>query len=213
MTEIDKASLLAEVEVAKTETFTFISLRDGITNVFYANKDDKAVVSRSKVDSPLLRKDLDRMYLFLRQYEAPFFDGVYYVMGHTDLYADIWNMPGFISVYHYSSKTRLLPEEVGKLVTLHTEKDMFKFILSPVFEPWLMAGKTGRQFLSNGTYSTFSVPCDVYPVIVTAKDSYGIYSLPKQHLSNIERWRCPNLKILKQNHIVLLECAATAEPT
>jgi len=91
-------------------------------------------------------------------------------MGHTDCDADIRGVTGFVASEQYSESSKMLPGEIGKI-------DQFRFILTPMFKPWLTAGASGTTYLSGGTEVSVAAECDVYPLIVVARDGYAIVPL------------------------------------
>lgn len=96
----------------------------------------------------------------------------YLVFHHTDLNADIRNLPGFVRVEDYGKDDRVHEREIGTL-------EDFRFISSPLFTPFLQAGGTApaNSVLSNGAPSTGSNAADVYPVIITAANAWGQVAL------------------------------------
>ena len=98
-------------------------------------------------------------------YETRPIEGGFIAFGHTDLEADIRNINGFIPVANYGSRQPLCPEELGTI-------EGIRIILSPLFVSWPDAGDT------KGTmYSTTGTDADVYPLIVIAKEAYGLVPL------------------------------------
>ena len=65
---------------------------------------------------------------------------------------------------------KALPGEVGSL-------EEFRIILTPMFEPWEVAGAAGTTYLSSGVAPASSLGADVYPLIFVARDAYGIVPL------------------------------------
>lgn len=84
----------------------------------------------------------------------------YVVFIHTDLEADIRNMPGFIPVAEYGSFQTIHEREVGAV-------EQFRFISTTYLRPYLAAGSATL----NGMLGTGNT--DVYPIIVTAQDAWG----------------------------------------
>jgi N4-gp56 family major capsid protein len=113
--------------------------------------------------------------------------------------------------------------EIGKV-------DQFRFILTPLFEPWELAGVSGSTYLTGGTTGTGKA--DVYPLIVVAMDSYGIVPLQGENAvtpmvvnpnkpthsnplgqSGFVSWKTyQTAVILNQNWVARVECAATSNP-
>jgi N4-gp56 family major capsid protein len=168
-------------QAAETIEAIRISYLKGGTNVFYA----AGVASRSLVNSPPTRGDFRKIYRYFKKHKAreiskiikasamvstePVKQG-YFVMGHTDASADLRDIPGFVSVEQYSNSDKSLPNEAGKL-------EEFRFILTAMFDPWEAAGVAGTTYLSSGAEVSSNTACDVYPMIVVAKDAYAIVPL------------------------------------
>lgn len=94
----------------------------------------------------------------------------YLVFIHTDLEADVRNLPGFTPVVEYGSQKPVHEREIGAV-------EQFRFITSPYFRPFLQAGGTvtAGTFLSNG--GTAGTTADVYPMIVMAQEAWGTVAL------------------------------------
>jgi N4-gp56 family major capsid protein len=90
----------------------------------------------------------------------------YLVFVHTDLSADIRNLPGFVPCVEYGSQQKAHERELGSV-------EEFRFITSPYFRPWLAAGGTvaAGAFLSNG--GTTGTTADVYPMLVVGQNAWG----------------------------------------
>jgi len=163
------------------EVVTIATLKAG-TNVFYANN----AGSRSAVNSPPLVGDFKRIERSLAKNKGDMItsmikasqlistepiDPAYIVMGHTDLKADVEAMDGFVPRRNYSDSTRAVhPSEVGSL-------GVFRFCLTPLFRSWEAAGTSGTTYLSSGDIVSSSTACDVFPMIIVAKDGYGTVRL------------------------------------
>lgn len=89
---------------------------------------------------------------------------------HTDLSSDVRNIPGFTPCAEYGQQKVLHEREIGAV-------EEFRFITSPYFRPWLVAGGavTAGAFLSAG--GTVGTVADVYPVMVVAKEAWGQVAL------------------------------------
>ena len=94
----------------------------------------------------------------------------YLVFIHTDMEADVRNLPGFTPVVEYGSSQPVHEREIGAV-------EQFRFITSPYFKPYLLAGGTvtAGTFLSNG--GTAGTTADVYPILVVAEDAWGQIAL------------------------------------
>jgi N4-gp56 family major capsid protein len=163
------------------EVVTIAALKAG-SNVFYANN----AGSRTSVESPPLRSDFRRIFRSLKTNKAkPIRKMIkasqlistepispsYLVFGHTDLKADLEDMEGYVPLKNYAdSGKQVHPAEVGAL-------DEFRFLLTPLFEPWESSGASSETYLAGGSIPSGAASCDVYPMIVVSADSYGIVPL------------------------------------
>jgi N4-gp56 family major capsid protein len=151
----------------------------------------------------------------------------YFAMGHTDLDPDIRSIAGFIPVEKYSQVQKALPGEVGKVENI-------RIILTNLFSPFEAAGTDtpgNTAFLTGGVAGT-GAP-DVYPIIVVARDAYGIVPLQGHNAvkpsvmnpgtvdksdplgqTGFVSWKTYQATvILNQSWIARLECCATANPS
>jgi len=94
----------------------------------------------------------------------------YLVFIHTDLEADVRNLPGFTPVVEYGTQKPVHERECGAV-------EQFRFITSPYFRPFLQGGGsiTAGTFLSNG--GTTGTTADVYPIMVVAQEAWGQVAL------------------------------------
>ena len=169
-------------QIGETVEVVTIAAQKSGSNVFYANN----AGSRSAVNSPPLPGDFKRIERSFAKNKAEKItsmikasqkvstepvDPAYIVMGHTDCKADLESMEGFVPVRNYADSSKMLhPSEIGYL-------GAFRFLLTPLFEPWQAAGTAGTTYLSSGDIPGSSLSADVYPLIVVAKDSYGVVRL------------------------------------
>lgn len=163
-----------------TEVVTFDCLKGG-TNVYFANN----AANRAAVNSPLTAGDVRRL---LRQFDRQYaqeiteiispsakvstagVEGGYYAYAHTDIWNDLRKLSGFKTVVEYGDPSQALPGEKGAFERL-------RFILSPLYEPWYAAGTSGTTYLANTSAPSTSTACDVYPIVVVARDSYAVVRL------------------------------------
>jgi len=89
------------------------------------------------------------------------------VFVHTDISADIRDLPGFTKRVDYGSAIKPVHDrEIGAV-------EEFRFVTSPLFSPYLAAGDTDDStMVSDGSGQN-----DVYPSIVMAEDAWGHLSL------------------------------------
>lgn len=234
---LDESMDLVGEQAAETLEVIRIAVMKAGTNVFYAN----SVAGRSTVAGPPTIGDLHRIYRSFRRYKARQINKIvkasalvstapveqsFFVLGHTDLDADIRALPGFIKAAEYSNSNKALPSEIGSV-------NQFRFILTALFESWETSGASGTTYLSGGAAVSSAASCDVYPLIFLAKDAYGIVPLQGKHAvkpmvlnPNVPRggdylgqkgavsWKTYQAAvILNHNWIARLECGATAVPT
>lgn len=172
----DAAMLSGEQAAETLEMITYGTVKGG-TNVFYADG-----TTRPEVASPIVIGDIRAVTRSLKSqrgkyvtqmmssstnYATQSVEGGFIAFGHTDLEADLRGITGFKSVADYGSRKPLCPEEVGSVESL-------RFILSPLFAPWLAAGAVVGV---TGMKAANATNIDVYPVIVIAKDAFGLIPL------------------------------------
>lgn len=93
----------------------------------------------------------------------------YLVFGHTDLEADIRDLPGFKHVSEYGQRKPVNEYEVGSC-------ENFRFILSPELIPVQGANGVTAAVGSTGLQATSSY-VDVYQIIVAGEDAWGQVAL------------------------------------
>ena len=98
--------------------------------------------------------------------------GAYVAVAHTDMEADIRNMPGFLPAAQYSGKERISDHEVGSVETV-------RYILSEDLDPFRAAGsETLNGMLASDEGAGDRV--DVYPVVFFGQDAWGTVALRGQ---------------------------------
>lgn len=171
-------SVLSGEQAAETiEMVTWGVIRAG-TNVVYAVAADTA---RTDVDAAISLSAQRTCTRFLNaqrgrkitskmsssvQYGTEAVDAAYIAVGHTDLEADIRDMPGFVPVEKYGSM-KPLPYECGKVEDV-------RYVLTPLLGPFLAGG---AAIGSTGMVSAAGVKVDVYPIVVLAKEAFGCIPL------------------------------------
>lgn len=230
----EMTDVMGEQAAETIEVIRFNSIKGG-SNVFYPG----GATSRATVESPITGSVLKLIYRSFKRNKAREISQIisatakiatepvgrsYFMMGHTDLDADIRNITGFVPVENYAQHMNALPGEIGKV-------DNFRFILSALFEPWLQAGASSTDFLSNGDEVAVAANADVYPMLAIAKNAYGIVPLqganaitpivvnPKPHAADplgqlgFVSWKTYQAAvILNQSWMARVEVAATANP-
>lgn len=176
---LNDASEQAGENIGRTlEALTYGVLRAG-TNVHYANgtqrTDVNTPVSLNKIRAVIrglkaqkamkISKILDSSVNYAtRAIEASFV-----AVHHTDLEADIRNLPGFTPVAQYGSRKPISDYEVGSVEDV-------RFICSPDLEPF----QAGGSATLNGMVADDATNVDVYPILFFGKESYGIVPLRGQ---------------------------------
>lgn len=173
------ASMLCGEQAAETvEMLTYGILKAG-TNVQYANGSARTDVN-TVIELGDLRaatrtlkaqrgKPLTSMLGGSPNHTTTPIEGGFVAFGHTDFEADIRGLTGFTPTAQYGSRQSLCPEEVGSVENI-------RIILSPLLASWADAGG------AKGTmYSTTGTSADVYPMIVIAKEAYGLVPLKGQN--------------------------------
>lgn len=232
----ESMDLCGEQSAETVEELRIAVLKAG-SNVFYAD----GVTTRATVNSPPTRGDFRKIFRYFKKHKAREISKIiratdkistqpvepaYFAMGHTDLKADLRDVPGFIPVGNYSASVKALPGEVGSI-------EEFRIILTPMFEPWEATGASGTTYLSGGVEVSSAAQCDVYPLIFVARDAYGIVPLqgfeavipyvinpnkptksdPLAQLGYVAWKTYQTAAILNQNWLARLECAASASPS
>lgn len=90
----------------------------------------------------------------------------YFALCHTDLDADIREMPGFVPVEKYGQRAEI-PGEIGSVESV-------RYIGTTVLEPWPDAGKAGT-----GVVSTSGACADVYPILYLGSNAFGTVPFAK----------------------------------
>lgn len=178
---LQEAVDIAGEQIAETIECIRIAVLKAGSTVFYAN----GVASRSLVNSTVRAGDLRLVVRYFHKMKARTISKIvkasasistepvapaYFAMCHTDLLSDLRDTPGFVPIEQYSSSDSAMAGEVGKIETI-------RFICTPLFEPFLASGVSGTTFLSNGVAPSAAAAADVYPIIITADNAYGIIPL------------------------------------
>lgn len=218
------------------ETLTIDILKGG-TNVYYAN----GVTSRAAVDSQLVRGDIRKVIrAFDRASASPItsiiapsqkvstmgVEAGYFAMCHTDLISDLRGITGWQNTVAYANPGQAQKGEKGALEDV-------RFVCTNMFDPWTAAGASGTDYLSNGSPVSVAAACDVYPIIIVARDAYGVVRLQGRNAIHVMVLN-PNVPrggdaagqrgtvswktwfggaILNENWIARIEVACTANPS
>lgn len=212
------------------ETVRFGVLKAG-TNVYYANG-----AARSSVNTVFTKAQLNLIERAILKQRGKYYTEVvkasrdvgtvpvpkaFICLCHTDLAADIRNMTGFVEVSKYAAQTAPFNGEIGAVGN-------FRFITTPLCEPWTDAGGAKGAMLS-----TTGTSADVYPVIVLSPHAAAL--VPLKGKSGVQMkivnpgapsksdplgqkgsvgWKTYHAcLILNDNWMARVETAATAAPT
>lgn len=227
----DMVSLVGEHMGSIEELISYGVVRGG-TNVTYANGAARTAVNTAislnklrsvarTIESAHGKRVTEKLAAGVNYATAPI-HASYLVFIHTDLEADVRNLPGFVAVVAYGTQRPVHEREIGAV-------EQFRFITSPYFRPFLQAGGTvtAGAFLSNGGVA--GTTADVYPVMVVAQNAWGQVALKgmgaidpiylpakqKNHANPMGKfgyvganfWK--NAVRLNENWLVRLEVAAT----
>lgn len=167
--------ILGESAALTVETLRFNVLKAG-TNVFYAN----GVASRSLIVTAITLTDQRKVTTALNRQNAKKITSVvgstadygtksveasFMAVCHPDLESDLRSMTGFKVVADYGPHTTPFEGEIGSC-------EQVRYLLSTVIAPWPDAGG------AKGTLrSTTGTSADVYPVLIFARDAFGIVPL------------------------------------
>ena len=168
---------IGEAMAQTIEKVTFAVLKAG-TNVYRSNGG-----ARTDINTVITRGDI-RMAVrgFYRNLAKPFAEiiaasakvstsGVessFFAMCHPDLDPDLRNMTGWKNVIEYSSVEKRVAGEIGNCENV-------RFVCSINATPWLVGGASSTTMLTSGAAGSGNA--DVYPVLVVAKEAYGVVRL------------------------------------
>lgn len=140
----------------------------------------------------------------------------YIAVIHPDNLADLEGVTGYKSVSDYPNQSGVMEDEVGAFMNV-------RFVMSTKVKVWADGGGAKGAMIS-----TTGTSADVYGVLIFAEDSYGVVPLAGEAMRNIVKalgsagtadpleqratsgWKATTTaKILNDNWMVRLECAAT----
>jgi len=169
--------VLGEQAAQTVETIRYNVLKAG-TNVFYANgtlrTDVNTVITTTlqrKATRALKRQNARFITSVLRStpaYNTQPIEAAFIALTHPDVENDIRNMTGFIPTKQYGTVTPF-ENEIGAVEDV-------RYLRSTLFTQFADAG--GAKGLMLSTSGTLA---DVYPVLLIAKDAYGIVPLKGQN--------------------------------
>jgi N4-gp56 family major capsid protein len=171
----DMAQQTGETLAEVSELIRYGAIKAG-TNVLYGNGTSRAqvntVLSLNRLRAAARALENARAKMVTQRLAsgvnfgtAPVEPG-YIVFIHTDLEADVRNLPGFTKTVEYAQFKLVHDREIGSV-------ERFRFITSPLLAPFLGAGSATL----NGCVSVGGTNVDVYPVIITAQEAWGQVAL------------------------------------
>lgn len=151
------------------------------TSVKYANGSSRAAVNTTLTLSVLrsaVRMLESNRASYITQRLAPSVDYAtkavqpgYIVFVHTDMESDVRNITNFTRLQDYGSYKPIHDREIGAV-------EQFRFITSPLLDPFLIQGSATTNGMINAQSSTASTGnVDVYPCLVLAEDAWGQVAL------------------------------------
>ena len=172
----DMVRLTARTLSEQVELLRFGVLKGG-TVVDYSNGTSRAAVN-TRINISQLRRiartleearamRVTSMLAPGPKYDTKAVEPCYLVFHHTDLNADIRDLPDFTRVERYGTANKVHPREIGAC-------EEFRFIPSPLFRPFLAAGASVG---SSGMKSVGASNVDVYPFVVMGEDAWGHVAL------------------------------------
>lgn len=169
------ASMLCGEQAAETMEMILYGVLKAGTNVQYSNGASRAAVNTALALGDLRSavrtlksnrgKPITQMLSGSTSYNTTPVEGGYVAFGHTDLEADLRGLTGFTPVAEYGSRQPLCPEEFGTIENI-------RIITSPLLTAWSGAGADSTDAMIETSDAT-----DVYPLIVIAKEAYGLVPL------------------------------------
>jgi N4-gp56 family major capsid protein len=169
----EATDIMAEQAGMTIETIRFNILKAG-TNVFYANGGSRAAVNtpmvlslQRQITSSILRQNgkmITQVVKSTPDYRTEPVEAAFIALGHPDIETDVRSMTGFIPTKQYGTTTPY-ENEIGAV-------ERVRYLTSTIFAPFPDAG--GTKGLMRSTSGTLA---DVYPILIIAKDAYGIVPL------------------------------------
>lgn len=172
----DMVQLVSKTLAEVAEKIRYGVLKGG-TVVDYSNGASRAAVA-SKINLNQLRR-MARTLEVARamrvttklapgpNYDTKAIEPGYLVFHHTDMNADIRDLPDFTRVERYGTSQKVHAREIGAC-------EEFRFISSPLFDPFLAGGAAVG---ATGMKSVNATNIDVYPFLVMADDCWGHVAL------------------------------------
>lgn len=182
---LQKMTQLCGEQAAETAELVLWGVLSGGTAVIYANGSARNAVN-TKISLGKLRqavrslstnraKKKTRILSGSPDYATKPIEAAYIAVCHTDLEADIRDLPGFTPVAEYGSRQPIVPEEFGSVESV-------RFITTPLLDAIADAGGA-----AGGTViSTTGTNADVYPIVVFGSEAYGVCPLKGKNSHDIK---------------------------
>ena len=166
--------VLGESAALTIETIRYSILKAG-TNVLYANGGARGSVNTAvsltlqrQATTALNRQNAKKITTVVAStpdFNTKSVEASYMAICHPDLESDIRSMTGFKPVADYGPHTTPFEGEVGSI-------EQVRYLLTTVTTPFADAGGT-----KGSMRSTTGTSADVYPILIIARDAYGIVPL------------------------------------
>lgn len=225
----DMMAAAGEQAARTIEAVTYGVVKAG-TSVYYANG-----AARNQVNTPITLNKQRAVTRFLMAQKAMMITSVlapspnfqtraveagFVAVTHTNMAADIRNLPGFLPVAQYGQRSPLCSQEIGSVEDV-------RYVLSSDLDA---IPDVGGAFAGSGSnmLTTTGVSADIYPVLFFGKEAFGIVPLkgkgsltptvvnPKPSPSDplgqrgFVGWKAYHTAvILNDSWMARLECAAT----
>jgi N4-gp56 family major capsid protein len=155
------SSFLSNAESARTDidkVFTLETLRDAIGDLEANNAEP-----------------IQEMLTIKPNIDAVGIEEAYFAFVHSHLERVVRDLPGFVHASRYpDSMKQRMPQEIGSVENV-------RFIRFNYLTPWAGAGDTAPA----GIRTTAGGKADVYPVLIFAKDAFGVTTLESTEHSKV----------------------------
>lgn len=175
----EMTELMGELAGQTQELVIYNVLRAG-TNVMFAGG-----TSRGTVNSAVTTTVLNRAIRALKRQNAKLMTSMlaasdkvgtapirpaFIAFCHPDLQTDLEALTGWKDKSEYGTYSVVSDNEIGAYKEI-------RFLTSTLYAPFMAAGAATTTLLSNGIAPSGSQACDVYPIVICGKDSYGTVAL------------------------------------
>ena len=170
--------VLGESAALTVETLRYNVLKAG-TNVYFANGTATTAVNTAytgaaglalqrQVTTQLNRQNAKKITSIIAStpdFNTKSVEASYVAIVHPDLESDIRGITGFVKVADYGPHHTPWENEIGTV-------EQVRYISTTVATPWINAGGSPGAMRSTGGSAA-----DVYPILIFARDAYGIVPL------------------------------------